>query len=705
MKDDRDPSTEELNLVYVSEFLRCFWENHKKCIMKILALQFIIIYLELVFQVLVFGGLNKHFILPIVIAITSGTMIAFLTSIFKSKLNQILTWIFIAGFCLLYCVQLVYHDIFKTFLSLYSIRAVGGDALEFSSQILSAIVDNLYGITLLLLPIPIFAYLMKHVFSTEKESVNRLYAMLGASIFIHILFMIVLPLYGKETYSPYDLYYHTWVQEMGVEQLGLLTATRYDVEQLLFRHDNYGSLETGLVIDSASSGIPNGNEKEMAKNKVIVKQPVVTSVTMNVTPTPTPTPAPIDTSPNVLDIDFAALAEQESNTTIKKMHEYFASSVPTNKNKYTGLFEGFNLILLTAEGFSPYAVDKEITPTLYKLVHEGFVFQNFYTPLWWASTSDGEYVACTSLLPKEGVTSFIESGSNAMPFALGTQFGSLGYRCRAYHNHTYTYYKRHISHPNMGYLYKGVGNGLELTESWPESDLEMMEKTIPEYIKDQPFHTYYMTVSGHMNYTFMGNQMATKNREVVEKLPYSMESKAYLACNVELDRALEKLIITLEEKGIADQTVIALSADHYPYGLEKKKIDELAGREIEENFELYQNHFILWSGAIKKPIIIDKACSSLDILPTLYNLFGISYDSRLFMGRDILSDAEPLVIFSNRSFINDKVSYNSTTKEIIKFTGEELPDNYIEKLNQIIKNKFLISESILEKDYYRYILP
>ena len=37
------------------------------------------------------------------------------------------------------------------------------------------------------------------------------------------------------------------------------------------------------------------------------------------------------------------------------------------------MFKGKNLILLTAEGFSPYAIDQELTPTLYKLTHEGFV--------------------------------------------------------------------------------------------------------------------------------------------------------------------------------------------------------------------------------------------------------------------------------------------------------------------------------------------
>jgi phosphoglycerol transferase MdoB-like AlkP superfamily enzyme len=92
-------------------------------------------------------------------------------------------------------------------------------------------------------------------------------------------------------------------------------------------------------------------------------------------------------------------------------------------------------------------------------------------------------------------------------------------------------------------------------------------------------------------------------------------------------------------------------------------------------------------------------------MPTLSNLFGLPYDSRLCMGKDILSDSAPLIMFSNRSFITDKVMYNSKTKDIIKLTEEEIPKDYISTMNKIVNNKFLISESILEEDYYSYILP
>ncbi|MEQ6391142.1 sulfatase-like hydrolase/transferase [Bacillaceae bacterium S4-13-58] len=191
-----------------------------------------------------------------------------------------------------------------------------------------------------------------------------------------------------------------------------------------------------------------------------------------------------------------------------------------------------------------------------------------------------------------------------------------------------------------------------MKKTWPESDLEMMELSIPEYIDDQPFHAYYMTVSGHMQYNFFGNQMAMKNKKYVEDLPYSDAGKTYLATQVELDRALEYLLKKLEEKGIADKTFIALSADHYPYGLENEVIEELSGKKVDQNFDLYKSTFILDTKNMD-PITIEDPTSSLDILPTLSNLMGLDYDSRLLIGRDVISESDPLVFFLNKSFITD----------------------------------------------------
>ena len=257
------------------------------------------------------------------------------------------------------------------------------------------------------------------------------------------------------------------------------------------------------------------------------------------------------------DVDFAKLIENEDNASIKKMHEYFGSLEPSMQNDYTGFFEGKNLIFMTVEAFSPYAIDKDFTPTLYKLANEGFVFENYYQPYWSLSTTGGEFATMTGVIPEwiEAGNSFTVSENRYMPYSIGNLLRNEGYSCKAFHNSTFDYYERDKTHPNLGYDYKGIGNGLKMDlRYWPASDCEMMEVTLPDIIAEsketgEPFHAYYMTVSGHCNYNWGGNAMSKRNKDAaVEAFPDSSTTiQAYMACNKEFDKACEYILEELEK--------------------------------------------------------------------------------------------------------------------------------------------------------------
>ena len=236
-------------------------------------------------------------------------------------------------------------------------------------------------------------------------------------------------------------------------------------------------------------------------------------------------------------------------------------------------------------------------------------------------------------------------------------------------------------------------------KSWPQSDIEMIDKTYSDYIaSDEPFLAYYMTVSGHFDYTFNDNYIASKNRSLVKNLPYSEKTLAYIACNIELDKALELLINKLDEYGKLDDTVIVLLADHYPYALSLSEMNEISSYERDSLFEINHNSLILWNSKMENESI-DKVGMPIDVIPTIYNLFGIDYDSRLFAGNDLLSDKEGLVILGNRSWITNKGRYNSTNSSFDGIANEE----YIEYINSIIQNKVAFSKGIFTNNGYTYI--
>lgn len=441
--------------------------------------------------------------------------------------------------------------------------------------------------------------------------------------------------------------------------------------------------------------------------------------------------APVVYGKNAMDIDFDALAESASSSAVANMSRYFGSLTPSSQNEYTGMFKGKNLILFTAEAFSPWFISEELTPALYRLTHEGFVCSNFYQPGWGQSTTGGEFAVMTGLIPTwvNGNVSFYATARNSMPFALGNQFRALGYTTAAYHDNIYNYYNRDKTHPNLGYDYQGQGSGLKLTEdgSWPYSDLEMLQNTIDPYIdayvKDgTPFHTYYMTVSGHGGYGW-GHAMAAKNRQKAQAAypNASTQVQAYVAANLELESALAYLLEELEAAGIADDTVICLAADHYPYLLSDTDTDyynELrCVTDSERDTSRYRNALILWCGSMDEPVQVDEPCSAVDIVPTLSNLFGLTYDSRLLSGRDILDKSYnassaagsiPLVILptaGGNSWATAAGIYEASTRTFTANPGITVGEDYVSAINDRVSLQYHYAQLLVTYDYYAIALP
>ena len=626
-----------------------------------------IIYEELVFSCIIFKAFPTSFGLIILFSIPIAIVLNLITSIFKPKVNKILTYIITIALIIIFGAQIVYYSMYEAIISFFSMMH-GGQVAEFMEVIFDMILRNWYGILLFIIPLIILIILSKKkILLFERDSLKQIAVKATSMVLIQLIALSCVNFINTDDmYSNKNLYYNIHVPKVTANRMGLLTTMRLDLQRFIFGFEEKLTLETSID--------PKEEEEE---------------------------------GYNITYIDFDSLIKNEQDETIKSMHEYFSSQEASKKNKYTGMFKGKNLIVLVGESFSSLAIREDLTPNLYRLYKEGFQFDNFYTPIFPVSTADGEYITDTSLIPKEGVWSFLKVAGNYMPYSYANVFEKQGYSSNAYHNHTATYYERDKYIETMGYdSYLAVGTGLEKrmdTSRWPNSDYEMIKTTIDDYINDEKFLAYYMTVSGHLNYTKSGNEMVYRNWEQVENLPYSHKAKSYLAANIELDKAVGELLNRLEQAGKLEDTVIVISGDHYPYGLTLDEINELSTYERDDKFEKFRMPFLIWSGSMEKPIKIDKIGSSLDVLPTVLNLFGVEFDSRLLIGRDILSDSSPLVIFSDRSFITEKGRYNAVTGEFIPNEGTEEEDGYVDKINTIIYKKYQMSRLILENDYYRKI--
>lgn len=626
-----------------------------------------IVYEELVFSCIIFKTFPASFGLIILFSIPIAIVLNLITSVFKPKVNKIITYIITIAIIIIFGAQIVYYSMYEAIISFFSMMH-GGQVTEFMEVIIDVVLRNWYGILLFIIPLIILIILSKKkVITFEKNSIKQIAIKITSVLIIQLIALLCVNFINTDDmYSNKNLYYNIHVPKVTANRMGLLTTMRLDLQRFIF------GFEEKLSVETSTTPI----EEE-------------------------------ENSYNVTYIDFDKLIQNEENNTIKEMHKYFSSQEASKKNKYTGMFKDKNLIVLVGESFSSLAIREDLTPNLYKLYKEGFQFDNFYTPIFPVSTADGEYITDTSLIPKEGVWSFLRVAGNYMPYSYANVFEKQGYSSNAYHNHTATYYERDKYIETMGYnSYLAVGTGLEDrmdTSNWPNSDYEMVKTTVNDYINNEKFMAYYMTVSGHMNYTKIGNMMVYRNWDQVKDLPYSNKAKGYLAANIELDKAVGELLSRLEQAGKLEDTVIVISGDHYPYGLTLGEINELSTFERDDKFEKFRMPFLIWSGSMKGPIKVEKIGSSLDVLPTVLNLFGAEFDSRLLMGRDILSDSDPIVIFSDRSFITDKGRYNSLTEQFTPNEGVTVEEGYVDKINTIIYKKYQMSRLILENDYYRKI--
>ncbi len=670
--------------------------------------------IETIFHIRRFGGLSINLFNKVYFAVVIALVLGYVISLLPRKAGKIVSAVLVVILSIYFLVQLIYSSVFANYFSLSATGGVANQALDYKSTIAASVVKEI--IPFLLIAVVMTAALL-YIFKWsdfEKHGFTTYIVMAGVIITVGFYYFIILSVQGDDKNSPSAILKNYSSVEMSVEKLGVTeTMIRDGVYAVMHINKSDGAdTDTGFEHEAyvASTEELPAEAGTGAATEEVTESPLASEADASGTEEETEQEVKMY-SAQVLPVDLGRMSEITTNESVLKLNSYINSSTPTYTNDYTGMFEGYNLIFITAEGFDGYVIDKKRTPELYKMSHNGFVFKNFYTPLWYGSTLGGEYANLTGLMPKNGgylSMQMVGQRGNTMPFTLGNELKNQGYNVYAYHNNGYTYYDRNISRPYFGYEnFVGVGNGLpyEKTQGgsmmWPQSDAFMEESTFSEYASEEPFHVYYMTVSGHLEYDFGGNAMAKKNEDKVKDLYYSQTTKAYIACQLEFELMMEELNADLEKAGIADKTLIVICGDHIPY--DNMEIpNELAGSYLDRTFECYRNSLIIYSVSMEEPIKVDKVCSSLDILPTVLNLMGLPYDSRMLVGRDIMSDSPGLVIMHDGSFIADGFRYNASTGEVIS-RGGKVSDSELENLKSTVSNRFRMADAICELDYYKYV--
>ena len=627
-----------------------------------------------------FKPVNINYFMVFLIDIAIGLLISFLLSFGSKKYKLIMLTIcniLLIFYCTFEVVEIVVDntvgDIFTFSTIMFNLKIV---FQEYGDEIFELIKSKFLVLFLLFCFAIIIVLISKRVYIDNKlvfDKKKRIYMIISSII----LFILSIILTNNNVYD--------FKSDMNANGLKIAIV-----------HDVFKNYKLQMISTPKEKNEKVEEDKETKKDK----------------------PYYYDTSKyNVINIDFDEVMEKEEREDFNSITEFIKNRKPTEKNEYTGLFKGKNLIMICAEAWNSRVVDPDLFPAMYRLINNGFKFNNFYQPHGASSTSSGEYSFLAGMIPVNNDRTFVNSTNNNMGFSISMKMHELGYHTYSFHNGRSTYYGRDETHDSLMGFSQYIANdtGLnDMTKQYYTDDYNLLQAVYNKVSNEKPFLAYMMTYSGHKPYVgeFTGKLEEYYNR-VDRKYGdiYSLPVKYYIAKNLYLEEGLEYILKELEEDNLLNDTVICMVPDHYPYGL--INVSEIVGDNVDYLLDFYKTDdvitnkayrdrtdIILWSGALEDENIkleksIDKVTCTIDLMPTLLNLFGMDFDSRLYPGKDVFSNSEGLAIYQNGMYVNSKLEV-WYVPSIIKDDSEPQVFEVNNLLNYCRFN--------LANDYYGYLM-
>ncbi len=409
-------------------------------------------------------------------------------------------------------------------------------------------------------------------------------------------------------------------------------------------------------------------------------------------------------------LTYLKTEEQETEEEVAFLEETFKEA-PTHKNKYTGKLKGKNLILVQLEGTDNWLINKNDTPTLYKMMNEGINFANHYSYYnGGGSTFNSEFAVNTGFItPLSYNRNAYSFNKNSFPYSLANLFKNLDYDVNAFHMNTGEYYSRTVNYLNWGYdNYYGLVDTDDYDDISYELDRELiLNEKFNELLFNHEgnFVDYIITYSGHLPFTNtkevckmlydMDVQEEFEKTGIEVEFTQMSEEECVRRQASETDYMMQLLIENLKEKNLLDNTIIVVFTDHYLYTLEDKTI--LDKYKNTSNNLINRTPFFIWGKGVSNSSV-KKVTSQLNILPTLLNLYGIEYNTNNYIGGDALDPSyDGIVFFSDYSWYDGNVYVeNGEVTNNKKITEEQL-----EQKNFNVNNLTRKNDLALKYDYFK----
>lgn len=381
----------------------------------------------------------------------------------------------------------------------------------------------------------------------------------------------------------------------------------------------------------------------------------------------------------------------------EEYHNEINEYIKNNKksvSKYNGKYKDKNLILIMLENIDTWMINEISTPTLYELQNNSINFTNHYSIAYSSGmTFNTEFVANTGIIPS--VTELRTAYSynlNDYSYSLANLFKNANYTVNSIHKNNGQFYNRDNIHIAWGY--EKHYNKTNINDKRNvDLDTVLVSDNLDKIIYDEKFMTFYITYSAHMPFIYTKYECQENIDYIKDK--FDSKNEEYLCAMSQAkvtDDSIKIILNELETRGILEDTVLVFFTDHYAYSMNEEMVSKQK-KETDKDLLNKVPFFIYDGGKTKKKV--DKINSNIDILPTIADLFGLSYNPNIYLGNSIFADDfKEAIPFSNGSWYDGKIKFNNEYKG-------EITD-YILETNKYIKDTISIGGKIIESDYFKY---
>lgn len=641
-------------------------KKYQNLLIHFLALFFAFVFIEIGFKIFSKNELFNTALLRICLFLIVPTVILSTLLLYKpTKPVKIFIIVFISIIAIYSIAQLGFTIFLGNYVSLKTSADQGGKVTEYVVEFIKFIKPQYY--LLLLSPILYGIFVFKFPIQIQL-SIKTSILFLVSSILFNLVLVMSLQFQSLSLVNLKDLYTSPSFIDLALNEFGTMRFLYRDIFYA-FQGDN----DEVIIID-------NSNNKG---SQVVIEEE----------------------DKSIDDSNWITASQNEQNESIKQIDNYLLQQVQHEDNEYTGMFEGMNLIYIMIEAFDYIAVDRNLTPTLYKMQQEGWDFSNYYTPKYSCTTGESEFIGLVSLVPDSSVCTPNSYSDNSFTTSILSLFNHEDYYVSAYHNWEDEFYDRRELYQYMGIEdYYNIENlNFNIIQGW-QSDVELMTEALPHFINEEKFMSFIVTSSMHFPYdskSTLGDRYLSEINEVYPDYP--IEIKRYLSKAMEFDKAMETLLNELENAGKLDNTLIVLFADHHPLKTSLATLTKYT-QQLDRSVGLNEDRtpLIIYNPNLT-PTTHSNVASTFDILPTIANLYNLNYDSRLYIGDDIFTnDDDNIVIFTNGNWVSSDGYYVANKDEFISTSNKSVSKEKINEINTYVSNSFKISKLIYKTDYFKH---